>query len=137
MQISCSGTTGEPELPVPCCSVTAFGTQVAWHLRHCPISGMVDRPGWRLVVVPEHNAFLLPGPGGEDRVLLLGRLPHWGQTDGRRVRIVFCEPGTSPSPGAELAPLSRGASPGSPRANQQVWRWGKVRRKWSALWCVI
>ena len=35
-----------------------------------------------------------PGAGGrEDRVLLLGRLPHWGQTDGRRVRIVFSEPG--------------------------------------------
>ncbi len=42
----------------------------------------------RSVRVSPHDA-----GGREDRVLLLGRLPHWGQTDGRRVRIVFSEPG--------------------------------------------
>jgi hypothetical protein len=35
-----------------------------------------------------------PATGGrEDRVLLLDRLPHWGPTDGRGIRIVFTRPG--------------------------------------------
>jgi hypothetical protein len=44
---------------------------------------------------PTRSVTVPPPEGGrcEDRVLLLGQLPHWDYTDGRRVRIVFPEPG--------------------------------------------